>query len=95
MPTEKLLQTIHKKAHDELSNDYYSGESGLTKEKFDQLHGQLHEDFRAALIAEGYLVEPPASSVFEPPHSETSTSGVAERIAYLESYLKQKRMGVS
>ena len=56
--TEKEIKEAYKNQHDTLSEDYYSGTSGLTKEQFDQQHGQVWKDMETELIAEGYLTPP-------------------------------------
>jgi len=56
--TEEEIKTKYKGLHDELSNGYYSGTSGLTKEEFDLQHGKIWNDMEAELIAEGYRQPP-------------------------------------
>lgn len=58
MPTEAEIKANYKAQHDALSEGYYAGTSGLTKEQFDQQHGQIWSDMEATLIAAGYLIPP-------------------------------------
>ena len=58
MPTEVEIKTRYKKLHDDLSEAYYGGTSGLTKEEFDIQHGKVWNDMEAELIVEGYLSPP-------------------------------------
>lgn len=53
----ELLQGIiatFKAQHDILTIDYYTGVSGLTKEQFDQEHGQIWQDLDNELVASGF-----------------------------------------
>lgn len=59
MTTEIEIKAKYKKLHDDLSEAYYGGTSGLTKEEFDIRHGKVWADMEAELIAEGYLTPPP------------------------------------
>ena len=57
MPTKKELTEDARKAHDNLSEDYYK--KGLMgKEDFDYYHGKLWGKLEADLIAGGYLTVP-------------------------------------
>lgn len=58
MPTEAEIKAKYKMLHDELSDAYYAGTSGLTKEEFDFQHGKVWTDMETELIAEGYLTPP-------------------------------------
>lgn len=58
MATEKEIKANYKNQHDELSASYYGGNSGLTKEQFEQQHGQIWADMDAELIAEGLKAQP-------------------------------------
>ena len=58
MLTEKEIKATYKSQHDSLSESYYAGTSGLTKEEFDQQHGQIWDDMKSEFIAEGYLAIP-------------------------------------
>jgi len=55
MPTEAEIKAKYKKLHDDLSESYYAGTSGLTKEEFDAQHGKIWADMEAELITEGHL----------------------------------------
>lgn len=55
MATEKQIRGTFKINHDELSEQYYSGKSGMSKSTFDTLHGQIWLDMDAVLIAEGFM----------------------------------------
>lgn len=67
MLTEKQIKTKWKKQHDILSEAYYNGTSGLTKEEFDSQHGAIWEMMESELIEAGYsqLPEPPRDLVAE------------------------------
>lgn len=56
--TAEKIKTKYKTLHDELSEAYYAGTSGLTKEEFDLQHGKIWADMEAELIAEGYRQPP-------------------------------------
>jgi len=56
--TAEEIRYKHKALHDELSDAFYAGTSGLTKEEFDLQHGRIWADMEAELIAEGYLTPP-------------------------------------
>ena len=60
MPTEKEIKDKHKKLHNELSQSYYAGKSGLTKEEFDTQHSQVWANMEAELIAGGFMPTPVA-----------------------------------
>lgn len=66
MITEKEIKTKYKIQHDKLSEDYYKKHL-LSKEDFDQQHGQLFADLETELITEGYLniPEPPRDLAHE------------------------------
>lgn len=55
MLTESEIRSNYKAAHDALTSSYYSGETGLTKEEFDDWHGSIWSGLREELIASGYL----------------------------------------
>ncbi len=57
MPTEAEIKATHKQLHDDLSDSYYQ-QGAISKADFDQQHGQIWEDMKADLIAEGYLALP-------------------------------------
>jgi len=65
MLTEIEIKAKYKKLHDDLSDAYYGGTSGLTKEEFDLQHGKVWNDMEAELIAEGYLTPPTPSRNLE------------------------------
>lgn len=67
MSTEKEIKANYRKLHDDLSEIYYGGTSGLTKEEFDYQHGQIWSNMEAELIAKGFLTipEPPRDLVAE------------------------------
>ena len=56
--TEKEIKAHYQKLHDELTEAYYGGTSGLTKEEFDLQHGKIWADMELELIAGGFI-EPP------------------------------------
>ncbi len=53
--TEQQIRASFKMVHDELSEDYYSGKSGMSKEEFDTRHAGNWQDLEAVLIAAGFL----------------------------------------
>ena len=59
MQTEAEIIAKYKALHDTLSESYYGGTRGLSKEEFDAQHGQIWNDMEAELIAAGYR-QPPA-----------------------------------
>ncbi len=66
MPTREEITNTYKRMHDELSNSYYNKTSGLTKEEFDILHGNIWTDMDEELkAASDYVIPPPP----EPPRS--------------------------
>ncbi len=67
MITEKQIKSKWKEQHDILSNAYYAGTSGLTKEEFDSQHGAIWEMMESDLIEDGYRIipEPPRDLVAE------------------------------
>lgn len=83
MLTEIQIKAKYKKLHDDLSEAYYSGESGLTKEEFDQQHGKVWSDMEAELIAGGFLTPPEPPLVFDP----SSGTGTPKRLTYIEEFL--------
>lgn len=58
MATEAEIRAKYKALHDTLTDAYYSGTSGLTKEEFDQQHGKIWDDMEAELRAGGFIAEP-------------------------------------
>ncbi len=56
--TEKKIKVTYKRLHDDLSEIYYDGTMGITKEDFDLQHGQIWSDMEAELIDKGYLAPP-------------------------------------
>lgn len=56
MPIEAEIKAKYKKLHDDLSDAYYGGTSGLTKEEFDIQHGKIWGDMETELIAEGFML---------------------------------------
>lgn len=62
--TADEIRIKYKELHDNLSESYYKGTSGLTKEEFDIQHGQIWADLETELIAEGFkqLPQPPDST---------------------------------
>ena len=65
--TGNKIRAKYKVLHDTLSEAYYGGTSGLSKEKFDTLHGQVWKNMEDELISEGHLTipEPPRDLVAE------------------------------
>ena len=67
--TEQEIKIKYKKLHDDLSKIYYKQEPAgqLSKEDFDNSHGQIWADLEAELIAEGYrtISEPPRDLIAE------------------------------
>lgn len=58
MITEKQIRASFKMVHDELSEGYYSGKSGMGKAEFDTKHGEVWSDMDAVLIAQGFKSMP-------------------------------------
>ncbi len=85
MPTEAEIKAKYKNLHDTLSENYYAGTSGLTKEEFDIQHGKIWANMEAKLIAGGYLI-PPTAIHFVP---GTPGQSSAKRIDNIEEFLKQ------
>jgi len=83
MPTEQEIKANYKQLHDVLSESYYDGTSGLTKEEFDFQHGQIWNDMEALLIVEGYIT--PSELVGFTPSNPTSAPPV--RIEHIEDFL--------
>ena len=78
MIKEEII-TKYKALHDTLTQSYYSGTRGLSKEEFDLQHGKIWSDMEAELIAEGYS-QPP-----EPPRDlATEIDNLNTRIKDLE-----------
>lgn len=61
MVTREGIRAKYKKLHDDLSEAYYGGTSGLSKEEFDFQHGKIWSDMEDELIAEGYSSPPEPS----------------------------------
>jgi len=80
MSTEAKIKAKYKAKHDSLSESYYSGSSGLSKEEFDQQHGQIWAGMKAELIAEGYLTIPDS-----PRNLEAEIDELNKRIRTLET----------
>ena len=59
MQTEKEIKTNFKKLHDDLSDIYYDGTMGMSKEEFDNQHGMIWDTMRDELIAGGFITVPP------------------------------------
>ena len=61
MANEAEIRAKYKEYHDLFSESFYSGTSGLTKERFDTQHGQIWANMEADLIAAGFIVpaQPP------------------------------------
>ncbi|MBA7577926.1 hypothetical protein ES708_19782 [subsurface metagenome] len=51
MKTEKQIKTRYKKLHNKLSERYYAGTSGLTKEEFNRQHNKIWKDMETELEA--------------------------------------------
>jgi len=79
MATEIEIKANYKQQHDILTASYYGGTSGLTKEEFDQQHGQIWANMEAELIAGGYLTIPES-----PRDLAAEIDGLKARIATLE-----------
>lgn len=58
MPTCEEIRANYKAQHDILTESYYAGTSGLTKEEFDTQHAQIWANMEAELIAAGCLPPP-------------------------------------
>lgn len=88
MPTEAEIKAKYKALHDTLSESYYAGTSGLTKEEFDLQHGQIWNDMRGELIQYGYIIPPelptpcPEFGVSNPSHS------LEKKVRKIEVYLE-------
>jgi len=78
--TEEEIRSKYKKLHNKLSESYYAGNSGLTKEEFDTQHGKIWNDMGAELL-EGGLIPTPGPDL-------------EDRIALLEARVKEI-LGVS
>ena len=67
--TEKEIKEKYKKLHDDLTNIYYKQEpiGQLSKEDFDDSHGQIWTSMDAELIEGGYKTpfEPPRDLIAE------------------------------
>jgi len=86
MATEAEIKAYYKAFHDELSEAYYGGTSGLTKEQFDLQHGQIWDDMTAELIAEGYLMPPAEPLVFT---SSPPGTAIGVRLNNIEDFLER------
>lgn len=86
MLTEEEIRAKYMVLHNELSESYYSGASGLTKEEFDTQHGQIWNDMKAELIAEGYIQPPPEPLVFT---ASPPGEALGERLGCIEDFLKE------
>ena len=86
MPTEAEIQAHYKQLHDELTESYYGGASGLTREQFDQQHGQIWSDMETALREAGYLPPPEEPLSFTPVNPDM---GLAARVAAMEEFLER------
>lgn len=82
--TEAEIKAKYKARHDTLSESYYAGTSGLSKEEFDQQHGKIWDDMRKELISYGYITPPKPR-----PHFEKSPPGLAlgEKLKRVEEFL--------
>ena len=79
MPTISEIKIKYKALHDELSESYYAGSSGLTKEEFDLQHGKMWSDMEAELkTASDYIESIP------PRDLETEIDDLKARIETLE-----------
>jgi bisphosphoglycerate-dependent phosphoglycerate mutase len=58
MPTKDKIIAKYKALHDTLSERYYGGTRGLSKEEFDAHHAKIWADMDAELIAAGYRQPP-------------------------------------
>ena len=73
--SEKEIRSFYKNVHNKLSESYYAGKSGLTKEEFDTQHGKVWADMEAELL-EGGLIPTPGPSL-------------EDRVALLEARVKE------
>jgi len=80
------IRATYKALHDELSESYYAGTSGLTKEEFDTQHGQIWANMEAELIAEGHLQPPPEPLVFTTLPDVTASG---QRLLHIEKFLQR------
>ena len=55
---QEEIRAKYKKLHDELSEAFYAGTSGLTKEQFDTQHGKVFSNMDAELKMASDYVEP-------------------------------------
>lgn len=79
MPTEAEIVSNWKEQHNILSDAYYAGTSGLTKEEFDSQHGAIWEMMESELIEAGYKQIP------IPPRDLTAEiDGIKTRLVALE-----------
>lgn len=58
MPSKSEIIAKYKALHDTLSERYYGGTRGLSKDEFDAQHGKIWSDMEAELIAAGYRQPP-------------------------------------
>ena len=58
MLSEPEIIAKYKALHDTLSESYYGGTRGLSKDEFDAQHGKIWSDMEAKLIDAGYRQPP-------------------------------------
>ena len=73
------IRVKHKKLHDELSEAYYGGTSGLTKEEFDLQHGKVWSDMDIEIKTATDYAEP-----VSPRNLEAEIDALKVRISALE-----------
>ena len=76
---QEEIRAKYKKQHDELSEAFYAGTSGLTKEEFDLQHGKVWSDMDIEIKIASDYVEP-----VPPRNALAEITKLEERIAALE-----------
>lgn len=89
MPTCEEIRANYKAQHDTLSESYYAGTSGLTKEEFDTQHGAIWNAMEAELIAQG-CISPPNGNPTNYTHPTFTASGgnANTRLTAIETFLE-------
>ena len=87
--TEAKIKANYLKLHNELSDGYYSGASGLTKKEFDTQHGQIWTDMESELRAGGFIAEPEPIVDWQTEYDKASSSNKVRVLARMQG-LKTK-----
>ena len=80
---QEEIRAKYKKQHDELSEAFYAGTSGLTKEQFDTQHGKVFSNMDAELKMASDYVEP-----VPPRNLEAEIDALKAGISALEAKIK-------